>query len=279
VAGVRSHSNASYQAITDRKPATKEDTNVYPERYFEIQMIFAGKIAEISGISYSDSLLRYSDLYGLLGLRWSEDLPVWHEFVAGLPQGALGIEHAYNFYIQRHSQDLIHDHPAGQPIWGCFSYDYHTKLKGVDIHFSDRDDSGFSSLSHQSLAARLAELRSMFEHVQREHPEAERVICYGTWLLNRVEYRRLFPPEQVRYTWVGEPLLFGTGLWGQFLRRGMRLDEPAAAFFLDRVARLTDSRYIASCFPQQAFCSDGPVSNFYRFYGLEVPHFLLCKLH
>ncbi len=231
-------------------------------------MVFARTMAEFTGIPYLESLLRNTDLYGIFGLKWDEDLPVWQQFTAGLPPDGLAIEEAYSFFSQRYDQGLILDNAPGRLLWGCFSHDYDVERKGVDIHFSDRDTSGFGPLSHQRIEARMAELRAMFAYIREEHPDAERVICDGTWMLNRVEYRRILAPEQPRYTWVGDPLLYGTGLWGQFLRRGPRIDEAAAAFFLERVSRLSDASDIASCFPLQALCCDCPISYFYRFYGI-----------
>ena len=235
-------------------------------------MIFARKIAELSGMPYTESLLRNTDLYGIFGLKWPEELLLWQQFIAELPLDSLAIEEAYRFYSQRYSQGMISEHPPGQLFWGCFSYDYHPDTGGVEIHIADRDEFGFGSLSHRRIEARLAELRSMFEHVRLEHPEAERVNGAGTWLLNRVAYRRLFPPEHARYIWVAEPLFSGTGLWGQFLRRGPLLDERAAEVFLERVSRLRDASYVAGCFPLQALSDDCPIFFFYRFYGI-APHY------
>lgn len=245
---------------------------MYPKGYLELQMIFAQKMAQLLGISYSESLLRHSDIYGIFGLKWSEDLSLWEVFMAKFSPGELGVDQAYEFYRQRFEQGLIPEFGQGGPIWGCFSYDYDNEVEGVDIHIVDRETLSYGPLSLQRMEVRLAELRDMFLHVLREHPDAERVIGAGTWLLNRVEYRRLFPPEQVPYTWVTAPLLHGTGLWGQFLRRGPRLDEKAATYFLDRVSNLIDPNRMASCFPLQAIQSDGPISNFYRFYGIDVTH-------
>lgn len=243
---------------------------MYPKTYLELQMIFARRIAELSGMSYGEALLRYTDLYSIFGLKWSEDLQVWQQSIADLPTGSLGIEEAYHFYAQRYNQGLISNHMPDTPHWGCFSYLYHVNRKGVDIHFADRDESGFGSLSHQRMEARLDELRAMFTHVRQEHPDAERVGGAGTWLLHRVQYRRLFPPEAVRHTWVAEPIFFGTGLWGQFLKRGPCLDEAAAEIFLSRVSKLNDADYVASCFPLQALRDECPIFYFYRYYGIGV---------
>ena len=241
---------------------------MYPMAYLELQMVFAQRMAELTGVPYYESLLRNTDLYGIFGLKWDEDLPIWQQYMSLVPAGSLGINEAYRFYSQRYARGLISDNAAGRLLWGCFSYDYDVETKGVHVHFADRDTSGFGPLSHQRLEERLAELLGMFTYIRRERPDAKRVIGAGTWLLNRIEYRRLFPPEQVQYSWVGEPLLYGTGLWGQFLRRGPRMDEAAAAFFLDRVSRLCDAGDVAGCFPLQAIRTDGPISNFYGYYGI-----------
>ena len=55
----------------------------------------------------------------------------------------------------------------------------------------------------------------------------------------------------------------------QFLRRGMQLDRGVASEFLVRVFSLTNIYDINSCFPLPAIHSNGPISNFYRFYGID----------
>ena len=232
-------------------------------------MTFARRIAELSGISYHETLLHKCDLYDIFGLKGTQDLPIWRGFVAELQGESLGIEEAYRFYTERFVQGLIPDDEHSHEHWGCFSYEYDAEMEAVHVHFTDRDTSGYGPLSHQRIEARLDDLRSMFAHVRREHPEAEREIANGTWLLNRVEYRRILPPEQVRYTSVGEQYLDGTGLWGQFLRRGNRLDEKASAIFLERVAKLSDAKDFASCFPLLMLRTDCPISYFYNFYGIS----------
>ena len=190
---------------------------MYPRGLLEVQMILARRCTELTGMPYHDTLLKYTDLYHIFGLRWSEEISIWSQCVAEFRSDGIGIEEAYTFYSERYKQGVLYDRYASAPHWGCFSYDYHTEVKGVDIHFGDRDLSGFGPLSRQRIETRLAELRELFLNVQHEHPDAERVVCPGTWLLNRVEYSRLFPEEQQQYTWVGGPedeAYQGTGLWG-----------------------------------------------------------------
>lgn len=92
----------------------------------------------------------------------------------------------------------------------------------------------------------------------------------GTWLYNRAEYRRLFPPEYGDSARADHPHLIARGLWGQFLRHGSRLNDEIAALFLSRVAALTDPAAYASCFPHQSLLTEAPIRLFYAFYGLDA---------
>src|SRR5215469_189562 len=108
---------------------------MYPKGYLEIQMIFAKKMAHLTGLPYSESLLRHSDIYGIFGLKRGEDLPVWEQFIAEIPVAELGVEQAYDFYKRRDAQGLILDFAHDKPTWGCFSYEYNEDTKEVGIHF------------------------------------------------------------------------------------------------------------------------------------------------
>ena len=92
----------------------------------------------------------------------------------------------------------------------------------------------------------------------------------GSWLYNRKEYCRLFPPEYGASAQVYPPHLIARGLWGQFLRHGNRVNEEMTARFLSNVERLHDAAAHASCFPYQILVTDAPISLFYTFYGLAA---------
>ena len=264
---------------------TKDDApeehgdNPCPIEYLEIQAIFARRAAELTGITYPESLAVNTDLQGTLGLPYSVEPthPDWQQFVAELQENGSGIEQAYEIYTRRYNEGLISDESHDQPVWGCFGYTYVSADKSIRIHFSDKETSGYGPLSRERKDIRLAELRSMFEHIYRVHPEAERV-AGGSWLLCRFSYSRLFPPKQnatdypaeLKLGGGGRPglYLWGTGVWGQFMRSGNRLNEEAAVEFLDRLAKLEDANDFADCFPSQLILTNGPISNFYEFYGI-----------
>ena len=152
---------------------------------------------------------------------------------------------------------------------GLFSYQLYVDQKVVRLHFGNWDTSGFGPLSHQRQQARMDELRAMFQHIRQDHSDAERVQG-GTWLYNRQEYCRLFPPEYGASAQVDPPHLLARGLWGQFLRHGNRMNEEMTTRFLGNVERLQTAEAYASCFPYQNLVTDAPISLFYVFYGFDL---------
>lgn len=243
----------------------------YPQAFFDIQFTFARKMARLSGQPYHEAVLRQTALYRILGLDWSLDTsnPVWQQFIKTIDADTADTTAAYRFYSERAAQGLIPEYETSRPHWGCFSYELLAEQKAIRLHFSNLDTSGYGPLSHQRQQARLDDLRAMFQHIRQEHPDAERVKG-GTWLYNRQEYCRLFPPEYGASAQVYRPALIARGLWGQFLRHGNRMNEEVAARFLENVERLQEAAAYASCFPYQNLVTEAPISLFYTFYGLDT---------
>jgi hypothetical protein len=137
----------------------------------------------------------------------------------------------------------------------------------IHLHFWNLDDSGYGPLSHQRKEARLADLRSMFTHTKRAHPDA--LAVHGSsWLYNLEAYRRLFPVEFALSAHTDTPHLNARSLWGQFLRFDGRLNEERAVVFLDRLNRLEAEHQYAQCFPFQVLLAEAPIILFYAFYGV-----------
>lgn len=241
----------------------------YPTAFLEIQVTFARRMAELNGTPFPESLLHQTALYRILGLDWSLDPhdPVWQRFLGALPEHGPEMDAAYRVYADRCAQGLIPDYDTSRPHWGCFSYEYDPDARTIRLHFVNLDTTGAGPLSAARKEVRLAELRSMFAHIRREHPDAERVKG-GTWLYNRAEYRRLFPSEYGASARVDHPHLIARGLWGQFLRHGNRMHDEVTAGFLSRLAELRDAAEYAACFPYQNLLTDAPIHLFYPFYGI-----------
>jgi hypothetical protein len=241
----------------------------YPPAFLEMQVTFARRMAELSGQPVRECLLQNTALYRILGLDWSLDPhhPVWQRFVGELRDDGTGFDAAYRVYVERQVQGLIPDYDTSRPHWGCFSFEYHPDERTVRLHFADLDTTGAGPLSSQRKDARLTELRALFAQIRQEHPDAERVVG-GTWLYNRIEYRRLFPPQYGASARVDRPHLIARGLWGQFLRHGNHLNEEIAARFLTNLSDLRDAAAYPACFPYQSLLTEAPISLFYAYYGL-----------
>lgn len=243
----------------------------YPLAFLEIQVVFARRMAELTAQPFHDVVLSHTALYRILGLDWSLDPrhPVWRQFIAALADDGAGVAAAYQLYNERYAQRLIPDYDMSRPHWGCFSYEYDANERAIRLHFVNLDTSGAGPLSSKRRETRLAELREMFAHIRQAHRDAERVQG-GSWLYNRMEYKRLFPREYGESAHADHPHLIARGLWGQFLRHGNRMNDELAALFLARLAELRDAGAYAACFPYQSLLTEAPIAAFYAFYGIDL---------
>jgi hypothetical protein len=243
----------------------------YPLAFIQIQVVFASKMAERSGQPLRELVLRNTALYRILGLDWSLDArdAVWQRFVGALRDDGTGLDAAYQVYAERYAQGLIPDYDTSRPHWGCFSYEYDPAIRVIRLHFVNLDTTGAGPLSSPRKETRLAELQAMFAHIRGAHPDAEQVKG-GSWLYNRAEYRRLFPPEFGASAHADRPHLIARGLWGQFLRHGNRMNEEVATRFVGRLAELRDAAAYAACFPYQNLLTEAPIQLFYGFYAVDT---------
>jgi hypothetical protein len=124
-----------------------------------------------------------------------------------------------------------------------------------------------SPLSIDRLPVRLAELRSLFDHVRLNQQEATRVA--GTsWLYNLRAYQRCFPDGYVASAKVAESRFRNLPLWGQFLDRSGLVRVGLAEDFIRRLATITSLPDLARSFPLQALAVEAPIEQFYCFYGI-----------
>ena len=61
-----------------------QENKEYTKEFFELQVEFAKKLSEVSGISLADALLNYTNFYRRFGLGRTGDPtnPVWQEFIS-----------------------------------------------------------------------------------------------------------------------------------------------------------------------------------------------------
>ncbi|AXF25988.1 hypothetical protein CUJ89_37035 [Burkholderia pyrrocinia] len=238
----------------------------YSKGFFDLQIRFAQTVARVIDVPLERALLEYTNLYVRFGLgrAFNQDHPIWRRYIDGLSEAADICDWTYRFFAGR-PKDL--QPPLLVATFGCFSY-ARQDAECVRIHFHNREPSAVSPLSTPCLAARLAELRSLFDHVRRTERAVVRVA--GTsWLYNVRAYQRCFPANYVASAKVAEFRFGNMSLWGQFLDRYGAVKVAMAEEFMQRLSGATDFHALARSFPLQALAVDAPITQFYRFYGLE----------
>lgn len=226
--------------------------------FFDLNLRFARKVAEVSGIPLEGALLGYTHCYvRFTNLRdFAMDNPVWQAYLAGLRDAADPLEWTYAFYLE---QDARAPSRLRGPQFGCFSY---SRLPDgqVRLHFHNAEPGDEHPLGDSRLAQRREELAALVAHVREHAPDATRV-AGGSWLYNLEAYRRLFPPAFLASARPGEGDFQFMTLWGQFLdRRGGVRPGPAAQFLerLEQAKTLAEAR------------ASSPLRVLYLEAGLEV---------
>lgn len=241
----------------------------YSKEFFDLQIRFAQAVVALVDMPIEQALLDYTNIYVRFGLGrgFNQAHPTWRCYVDGLSQATDMFDWTYRFYLAQietpHTQSMV-------ATFGCFSY-ARQDAECVRIHFQNIEPARVSPLSTDRLPVRLAELRSLFDHVRCNQQEATRVA--GTsWLYNLSAYQRCFPEGYVASAKVAESRFRNMPLWGQFLDRNGLVRAGIAQDFIRRLSNLTNVRDLACSFPLQALAVEAPIAKFYSFYGIEHDH-------
>ncbi len=238
----------------------------FSKEFFDLQIRFACRVAELSGMALEQALLDYTNLYVRFGLGRDFDAghPIWVDFVTGLVRSADRAEWAYRFF-------LSHDQCSGPPFvvatFGCFSY-AREQNERIRLHFENVEADGRAPLSVERIASRLTELRALFEHVKRTQQGIQRVGGVS-WLYNLPAYRRLFPETYLATARIAGQRFRNMPLWGQFIDMHGHVKADAATVFLDRLSRQADVEHLAQCFPLQPLALEAPLPDFYKFHRID----------
>lgn len=112
-------------------------SGVFTVEFFALQLRFAARVAEVSGISLPDAIGSYTNIYVRLGMgqRFSQVNPEWQRFVNELMKAQDQAKYTHAVHCDR-----IHL-PAGPKLErtvGCFSYAL-AEPGCVRLHFNSRD--------------------------------------------------------------------------------------------------------------------------------------------
>jgi hypothetical protein len=242
--------------------------------FFDLQLQVAEKISQITGQPIQDTITNYTAFYlwfdlgsGLEPFDWNH--PAWRRYIDGIPETHNISEWTYASYLLNHREPLSH---TSHKFWGCFSYgDHKGDREIIRIHFRHHDDSGQGPLSSQRKATRIRELTDMFMDIRTTTPEAK-LVRGESWLYNRKEYKRLFPPAYGESAQPVESDFKYRAIWGQFLKSNGGVQADLASTLMNHLADLRDVQDLGKCFPYQILRTECDVADFYRFYGIEGSH-------
>lgn len=239
---------------------------MYAQSFFDLQLRFARKVAALSGLTFEDALLRYTNLYVRFGLGrdFDPDHPAWREYVAGLSDAEDITEWTYRFYLTRPETEP----PGIVATCGCFSYARLDEDR-VRLHFRSAESEGRSALGSDRRSDRLADLAALFAHLRRTADGPVRVVG-ASWLYNLDAYRRLFPDAYLATARVAARRFQHMPLWGQFLDRHGKVRDSMARPFLDQLERHSSLDTLERCFPLQVLTLEAPAPVFYEFYRIET---------
>lgn len=226
------------------EPSYEDQANIpleYPVEYFDAQIQFAVKWAELSGDGLEDTLMSKTAIGRRLGFKDGVDQD--GNDISGLLQGAQTAPEITSALYGRYiSLDSSHYTETDLSSKGrkFFGFDYYPDnkqnngLNTIKVHYENNTRGAQSGLSRDLLLERQAEVKNMITGIVAEHPEAQEVIG-GSWLYNLPAYAASFPPEftDTMATLVPKELaeeypdavpqmaFSGNSVWGQFVdKRG-----------------------------------------------------------
>lgn len=233
---------------------------------------FARVVAEKTGKSLEETLLRNTPLYRRFGLRGDRNPEnrVWKEYIAGIHSMPLE-EWTEQFYDRRKAELANQESSPESPEeeFGCFKY----TIEGTraNLHFVNKDSDPRGPLSKERAEARKGELERLFSHIQENHPEIT-TIEGGSWLLNRKEELKRFLP----HTFVDSGIpneredFSGLGIWGQFMNSEGKINYDLVEKLFEKL-RDTDPEHLSKAFPYQLLIAEAPIELFYKEYGITPP--------
>ena len=240
--------------------------------YFDLQLRFAARLAEVGGPPLGEAVTWYTNLHRRFGLGMARrDQPasaLWRRLLDGLGEAP---DHAARlaWTLECFAAAPPEQPPPGQHRFGCFACDAPDGSGVLKLHFSNADGDDVSPLAEARRARRRAELTAMFAFVAANHPDAASV--RGTsWLYHLEAYRRLYPPGYAASRRPPDrPLHFhGSSSWGQFLDHRGAIKPAARDRMLVNLPALNPLR-LREAFPLPALLVTAPIDEFLRYYGVR----------
>ena len=238
--------------------------SLFSVEFFDLQLCFAAKVAEVSGKPFAEAVGNYTNIYVRLGMGY--------HFIPANPDWLNYVDELANVREQAEWTHLIHRQrshlstgPATEAIVGCFSYAL-AGLNSVRLHFNAGDNVFESPLSLKNRPIRQIELVTLLSHLKQTSGADVRVVG-ASWLYNLDCYRRLFPEPYLSSLQAVDHPYQRLPLWGQFLNRDRSVRSEAGSRFLASVSKACTIRDLAACFPLPVLSTTAPARWLYDHAG------------
>jgi hypothetical protein len=249
-----------------------DDTNcrpramTYTQPFFDLQIRFARKVAQLSGAPLAQVLLSHTNLYVRFGLGrgFNAEDPVWQRYLAGAEHHADALEHWTHVFYQSRLPERAP--PLVVSSVGCFSY-ARSNADEIRLHFHNADGASGSPLAPERIDRRIEELRALFS-LAKTREGSTSCVRGASWMYNLPAYRRLFPAEYLASATPTAPRFRNMPLWGQFVDRRGGLRQDSADAFVRRLAGLACIAELARCFPLQVLALESPAVVFYEHFAV-----------
>jgi hypothetical protein len=238
---------------------------VFSRKFYALNLDFARKVQQVSGIPFEQALLGYTNLY----VRYCSDYeldpgkPTWRKFTGGLKNNSQDLEWAYQFALQQETHSPAE---AEKDLFGCFSYSLWDENR-IRLHFHNHDHPGTHPLSPARRQARLDELHALFGAIYALGYSRASVVG-GSWLYNIEAYRRLFPAIFLASARPGQSDYPYMTLWGQFLERDGQVRAEPARQFASHFQAASSLDEALDSFPLKVLYLEAPVQVFYDHYRI-----------
>lgn len=264
---------ASGQSVERAESAEQVEKNT--REHFDLRLRFAEAVSKKKVISLADAIRDYTDLHVRLTGKWPGQTEqtdrLWQDFADSISaesdHGRI-LDRIMQFSRRPEADRTEHEGDRFYP----FRYSYDAENRAIDLHFgSMRPEAGDPHAPGILSSERFAEMRlllkEMFAEIKNAHPDAE-VVRGGSWLYNREAYRRLYPATYTANPRIRRGNLTGGGTWGQFRDKTGAVNDSLRQQFLHGLQEL-DPDHLEDAFPYKTLMVAGPISDFYKEYGIE----------
>jgi hypothetical protein len=218
--------------------------DIYSVEFFDLQLRFAAKVADLSGLPFSDTVGSHTNIYVRLamGSRFDGANPAWLEYISTLATARDPVAWTYEVHLQRAH---LRAGPEAAAAVGCFSYAL-LGPKRARLHFHPEYQLLDSPLSLSNQHLRRRELTELLSQLASLCPDS--LVIGASWLYNLNSYRRLFPLSYLDSLKPIEPPYSRMPLWGQLLHRDRSVRTDASERFRSRLAQAATLGELSSCF-------------------------------